>query len=231
MRRLFLLVILAAASMIAVSCGSTSGLTRGSLYPQFYEEKPVTLLIMPPINNTTNVEAKEYLYTSISRPLAEAGYYVISPLLAMEVFKAESAYDAELFVNGPFDKFREYFGADAIVFSEINSWTKAGFGINTNIRYFIKSTRTGEIIFDRTCDLFLDLSIDNNANNKNQSTLGALLSLAANVINTATTDHIVAARKANYYIFDDIPRGKYSPWHMEDINVPASKPNVSASVK
>ena len=36
------------------------------------EEKPITLLVMPPINNSTNVEAKDLLYTSISRPLVEA---------------------------------------------------------------------------------------------------------------------------------------------------------------
>ena len=65
-----------------------------------YEEKPVTLLVMPPINNSSNVEAKDLLYTSISKPLAEAGYYVISTMLAMDILKAESAYDAEMFVTG-----------------------------------------------------------------------------------------------------------------------------------
>lgn len=106
------------------ACGPTSTITRGEQYNKMYGEKPVTLLIMPPINNSTNVEAKDLLYTSISRPLAEAGYYVISPLLAMDILKAESAYDSELFVNASLDIFLKYFGADAVVFSEINSWEK-----------------------------------------------------------------------------------------------------------
>ena len=92
-----------------------------------YEEKPVTLLVMPPINNSSNVEAKDLLYTSISKPLAEAGYYVISPLLAMDILKAESAYDAEMFVNGSLSTFHNYFGCDAVVFSEIKTWAKQGF--------------------------------------------------------------------------------------------------------
>lgn len=97
-RILYLLSLL----MLLVSCGTvTQSITRGEQYAKMYEEKPVTLLVMPPINNTSNVEAKDLLYTSISRPLAEAGYYVISPLLAMDVLKAESAYDSELFVNVP----------------------------------------------------------------------------------------------------------------------------------
>ena len=83
----------------------TPSQTRSSLYPGMYEEHPVTLLVMPPINNTANVEAKELLYTSISRPLAEAGYYVIPPTLAMAVLRQESGYDAELFLDRPLRQF------------------------------------------------------------------------------------------------------------------------------
>jgi hypothetical protein len=89
-----------------------------------YEEKPITLLVMPPINNSTHVEAKDLLYTSISRPLIEAGYYVISPLLAMDVLKAESAYDSENFFEASLAQFNQFFGADAVVFSIIEPGLK-----------------------------------------------------------------------------------------------------------
>lgn len=213
--------------MLVSSCGPTTKLTRGDQYAQMYEEKPITLLVMPPMNKTSNVDAKEYLYTSISRPLAEAGYYVISPLLAMDVLKAESAYDAEMFVDGPLSKFQDFFGADAIVFSEINTWTKKGFGIETNIRYFIKSAHTGEILFDRSCDLYLDLQVQSGGG----SALGQLVALAASAIATAATDHIVAARKANYFIFRDVPRGKYSPQYLMDAEVIAEKKDIKATIK
>lgn len=225
------IVILIALAVLAVSCGTTSQVTRATQYAQMYEEKPVTLLVMPPINNTSNVEAKEYLYTSISRPLAEAGYYVISPMLAMDILKAESAYDAEMFVNAPLTQFQKFFGCDAVVFCEINSWTKRGFGIDTKIRYFIKSAHTGEIIFDRSCDLYLDLSLSSSSSSNNKSALVALIEIAASAINTAATDHIVAARKANYYIFRDIPRGKYSAQYQMDQEVMAEPKDVQATVK
>ena len=192
-----------------------------------YEEKPVTLLVMPPINNSTNVEAKDLLYTSISRPLVEAGYYVISPLLAMDVLKAESAYDSEMFFDAPLTTFQNYFGADAVVFSVIDTWAKKGMGIETKIRYVIKSAYTNETLFERSCDLYLDLSVDSGAN----GILGALVDLAASAINTAATDHIKAARKANYYILRDIPRGKYSPEHMLDKETAAEEKDVIARVK
>lgn len=224
MKRLLYICLLA---VIVSSCGLTSRLSRESQYASMYENMPTTVLVMPPINNTTHVEAKDLLYTSISRPLAEAGYYVISPLLAMDILKSESAYDSELFIDKPLTTFRDFFGADAVVFSQIDDWTKRGFGIDTKIRYIIKSTVSNEIIFDRTCNLHLDLSV----NSGNSGALAALIELAASAIVTATTDHIVAARKANYYIFRDIPRGKYSPDYLKDQGVMADAKDITVTVK
>jgi hypothetical protein len=228
--RKFVCIILTALALS--SCG-VSNLTRSSLYPKMYEEKPVTLLVMPPINNTANVEAKELLYTSISRPLAEAGYYVISPSLAMDVLRQESAYDAELFIDRPLRQFHDFFGADAVVFSIIDSWAKQGIGINTKIRYLIKSTLTDEVLFDRTCDLYLDLSVHSSSRDKdgNTSFLGVLIDLAAGALNTALTDQIEAARKANYYIFEDLPVGKYDNLYLKDQDFPAEPKDVTKSVR
>ena len=215
-------------SFILSSCGLGNMVTRETQYSKMYEEKPVTLLVMPPINNSANVEAKDLLYTSISRPLIEAGYYVISPLLAMDILKAESAYDSENFFDAPLTAFHNFFGADAVVFSVIDAWAKKGMGIQTKIRYVIKSARTNEILFDRSCDLYLDLSIDSDSRG---SALSALIDLAASAINTAVTDHIVAARKANYYILRDIPRGKYSPDYMQDKDLYADDKDISTRVR
>lgn len=202
--------------------------TRGSQYAKMYEEKPLTLLVMPPINNSSNAEAKDLLYPSINRPLVEAGYYVISPLLAMDILKAESAYDAENFFDAPLDIFRNFFGADAVVFSVIDKWTKKGMGIETKIRYVIKSAHTNEILFDRSCDLYLDLSVNSGGS---YGLVGALVDLAASAIVTAATDHIVAARRANYYIMQDIPRGKYSPDHMIDKEYSADEKDIATVVR
>lgn len=220
-----------AICLLLTSCGAPK-YTRSSQYGKMYEEKPVTLLIMPPINRSSTVEAKELLYTSISRPLAEAGYYVISPLMAMDILKNESAYDAEMFVEAPLNKFAEYFGADAVVFSEIKSWTKVvlGSGISTNIRYFIRSTKTGDILFDRTCNLFLDLS----TYYRNSSSTGwadLLLDVAISTAKTALTEPIEAARAANYYIFQDIPYGKFHPEYQTDMDFEAAQKDISATVK
>ena len=66
-------------AIVVVSCSSTK--TMGEQYPAMYEEKPVTIAIMPPINQTTHAEAKDYFYTTMYLPLCEKGYYVFSPYL------------------------------------------------------------------------------------------------------------------------------------------------------
>ncbi|MBR5443822.1 MAG: DUF799 family lipoprotein [Paludibacteraceae bacterium] len=226
MKRIFNILSLVSCVFLA-SCSMTQPVTRGEQYAKMYEEKPITFLVMPPINNSTNVDAKDLLYTSISYPLIEKGYYVLSPMLTMEVLKNESAYDAELFINGSLSMFQKYFGADAIIFSEINSWTKKGFGIETDIHFIIKSAHTNEILFERSCDLYLDLSVQSSGG----GIFGAAAALIASAVNTAVTQHIQAARMANRYIVRDIPRGKYSPEYMTDQQTLAEKKDVKIAVK
>jgi hypothetical protein len=201
--------------------------TRESTYPKMYSEHPTTILVMPPINNTTNVDAKELLYTSISYPLIEAGYYVISPHLAMEMLKAESAYDAELFIDQNAGVFARVFGADAVIFSVIDKWQKVGSGIQTDIHYIVKSTATNEVLFERQCNLFLDLRVESG----NSGLLGTLIDITATAITTALTDHITAARLCNSYIFRDLPRGKYSPEYQQDQGRAAEQPNAHVTIR
>ena len=230
MNKHLLLPLLAITFLSSCSIFQNGTLTRGSLYPKMYDEKPLTLLIMPPINNTTHVNAKEYMYATLARPLVDKGYYVVSPRLGLEILQNEGAYDAELFVETPLTSFKKIFNADAVVFSEINKWDKQGFGISMNLHYWIKSTTSNEILFERTCDLYLDLSSNSNSSGSNNSFLGALIDLTVSAINTAVTEEVVAARKANVYVFQDIPRGKYSPEYGEDKNVGADKQDISITI-
>lgn len=217
--RTITILLLSVVVLLFAAC-TASAPTRGSLYPKMYDEKPVSLLVMPPINNTNHVEAKELLYTSISHPLIEAGYYVVSPHLALEMLKAESGYDAEMFMQSDAAVFGRVFGVDAVIFSVIDEWSKRGFGIDTKITYMVKSTHTNEVLFERTCDLYL--SLDNSSSN-------SLLALAVAAINTAVTDHIEAARKANAYIFSDLPYGKYHPAFGTDRDRTANTQNISVT--
>ena len=90
-------LIVALAIILLSSCAES--ITRGKQYAKLYEEKPVSIVVMPPINQTNAVEAKDFFYTTMYMPLCEKGYYVYSPYLTMEMFQTESAYDSEMFLE------------------------------------------------------------------------------------------------------------------------------------
>ena len=197
-------------------------ITRAEQYPKMYEEKPVTILVMPPINNSTNADAKEFFYSSLAKPLSEKGYYVVSPFLTMDILKQESAYDSELFINGSLDTFRNFFDVDAVLFTTINRWEKkSGLSyILVDIDYKLKSAKTGEILFERDGELRVNFS----------SGGGGLLSMALDMISTAVTDHIVAARRCNQFVLADLPEGKYGLNYLNDGNVAAGSKKLKDSV-
>ena len=214
------------AAIAVVSCSSIK--TMGEQYPAMYEEKPVTIAIMPPINQTTHAEAKDYFYTTMYLPLCEKGYYVYSPYLTMEMFQQESAYDAENFLEADLSTFRNVLGADAAMFTIIKSWKRNNIGgkLTVDVEYILRSTKTGQTLYTREGNIKVDTSVDGGGGG-----LGALVSIIATAINTATTDKVIAGRKCNAFVLSDLPAGKYSELYEKDAKNPAGKKFVKATVK
>ena len=223
MKKIISLVI---AVITLVSCSTTK--TLGEQYPGIYEEKPLTIAIMPPINQTTHAEAKDYFYTTMYMPLCEKGYYVYSPYLTMEMFQQESAYDAEMFLEADLTPFRNVLGADAAMFTIIKDWRRNNVGgmLTVKVEYILRSTKTGQTLYTREGEINVDTSV-----NGGNGGLGALVGLIATAINTAATDKVVAGRKCTAFVLSDLPSGKYSSLYEKDAANPAGKKFVKATVK
>ena len=217
-------IIMAVVSL--VSCSTPT--TLGQQYPGMYEEKPLTIAIMPPINQTTHAEAKDYFYTTMYMPLCEKGYYVYSPYLTMEMFQQESAYDAEMFLESDLTPFRNVLNADAAMFTIIKEWRRNNIGgmLTVKVEYILRSTKTGQTLYNREGEINVDTSLD--SGNKG---FGALVSMIATAINTAATDKVVAGRRCTAFVLADLPAGKYSPMHEKDASTPAGKRFIRATVK
>lgn len=222
MKQILMLILTA---IVVVSCSSTK--TMGEQYPAMYEEKPVTIAIMPPINQTTHAEAKDYFYTTLYLPLCEKGYYVFSPYLTMEMFQQESAYDAENFLEADLSIFRKVLGADAAMFTIIKSWKRNNVGgkLTVDIEYILRSTKTGQTLYTREGYIKVDTSI-----NGGGGLFGAVAGMIATAINTAATDKVVAGRKCNAFVLADLPAGKYSEYHEKDAKNPAGKKFIKETI-
>ncbi len=221
------IILIALAAVALVSCSSTK--TLSEQYPAMYEEKPLAIAVMPPINKTTHVEAKDYFYTTLYMPLCEKGYYVYSPYLTMDLFQQESAYDAERFLEADLSQFRNVLGADAAMFTIIKDWRRSNLGgsITVDVEYILRSTKTGQTLYSREGKI----SVNTNVNAGGSGLLGSLINVVATAVNTATTDKVVAGRKCTAYVLSDLPAGKYSSLFEKDMNKPAGKALVKASVK
>lgn len=219
-------IILALVTLLMSSCAEQ--ITRVAQYPKMYEEKPLSIVVMPPINQTNHVEAKDFFYTTLYAPLCEKGYYVFSPMMTMEMFQAESAYDAEMFIEGDLSKFRNVLGADAAMFTIIKSWKRNNLGGNltVGVEYILRSTKTGETLYKREGLINVDKSI-----NGGGGMFGALISMAATIANTAATDNVVAGRACTVYVLSDMPEGRYGTMYDKDQKQPAGKSYVKATVK
>jgi hypothetical protein len=174
------------------------------------------------------VDAKDFFYTTLYTPLCEKGYYVFSPMLTMDMFQSESAYDAEPFLEGSLAQFRNVLGADAAMFTIIKSWNRSTIGgsLTVEVEYILRSTVTGETLYQREGKVKLNTSVSTSS----KGLLGALLDVAATAAKTASTDKIEAGRKCTAYVLSDMPEGKYGLKFGQDQKDPAGKERVEASI-
>ena len=221
------LIIFSLLSVLLSSCAEQ--VTKGVRYAKLYEEKPVSKVVMPPINQTSNVAAKEYFYTTMYAPLCEKGYYVFSPYMTMELFKGESAYDSEMFIEGDLSAFKNTLNADAAMFTVIKSWKKNAIGgkVTVGVEYILKSTITNEVLYKREGLI----SVDTSVSAEGGGLLGMAISMAATAIKTAATEHVVAGRKCNVYVLSDMPVGKYDENFGLDKDGLAGSPYIKGTVK
>ena len=196
------------------SCSSAAKITKFSEYPEIYNERPETILFIPPINNTTAADAKDLLRTTIAPILSEKGYYVLPIEPIFDFFKLNGAYSiAETSDKLPLDKFKEIFDADAVLMLTINGWDKKFYVLGGHVRvdlfYELVSTKTGKTLWK----VRKNVKVDTSSSNQNASLLTNILLTA---VNTASTKYVDIAKYAHVLALTTIPAGFRSPNFMKD---------------
>lgn len=113
-------------------------------YTAFREARPVTLLVMPPLNDTPDVKATPGVWSHATRPLAEAGYYVLPVTLVDETLKQNGIQTAADAQEIPPPRLREVFGADAAVYIKV---------LRYGTRYLVLDSETRVEVEGRIVDL------------------------------------------------------------------------------
>ena len=209
-------LVLGMSSLIILAACAPKHVTKYQAFPKVYAERPLAILVLPPVNETTAADAKEYYLTTIAEPLSLSGYYVFPIEVVSEIMKNEGIDDTETLVNLPAGKFKEFFGADAVMYIWLQRWSTSyyviGGNVKVSVRSVIRSTTTEEELWQYEGTIVEDTTVSASGG----GIIGLAVSLVATAIKTAVTDYVPIAKRANYMMLNPLPYGKYHPNHDKD---------------
>lgn len=194
--------------------------TKGEKFPKMYEQQPKSLLILPPMNDSTAAEARDYYLTTVEQPFGMMGYYTFPVEIVNDVLKQEGIVNTEMLYGLPLNKLHEYFGADAVLYTKIKKWDVSYLVVSSQLTVSIESeivsTKTGEKLWSYSGTVVQDLTSHSNGNG---GIAELIINTIATAINTAAADYVQYARVANARLLVSVPVGPYHPLYLKDQGV------------
>ena len=91
-------------------------------YSAYKRNHPRSILVLPPVNNSPDVNATYSMFSQLTYPLAESGYYIFPAALVDETFKQNGlSTPADIHAVAP-AKLQQIFGADAALYVTITNY-------------------------------------------------------------------------------------------------------------
>lgn len=123
-------------------------------YSSFRNHRPRSILVLPPLNQTTDVNAPYTYLSTITRPLTECGYYVF-PVAVVDAYMKENGLPSPEEMHGvALDKIRNIIGADAVLYVTIEEWGQKYIVVQSITTIKAKArlidTASGEVIWQGT---------------------------------------------------------------------------------
>lgn len=178
-------------------------------YSAYREHFPRSILVLPPLNESVDVNASYVWLSTITMPVAERGYYVFPVALVDAFMKDNGLPGPDEMHSVSLQKLREVFGADAVLYVIIEDWGQKYVVLSSNTvvraRARLVDTASGTEIWQGRAD-FTESSSSGGGD-----LLTMVISAAIEQIIDTTSDatHGVA-RQANYQMVYD-PRAGFLP--------------------
>jgi hypothetical protein len=183
-------------------------------FTAFNAAAPRSILIVPLVNKSLDVDAPNYMLSTMSVPLAERGYYVFPVNTAKVVLEQEGFYESEQVHSQPPEVLAKLFGADAVLYVTINRWDAQYMLLSTTVTVdfdYRMVAKDGTEIW--TANQKLQYSPQQN---NTGSPLGNLIAAAITAAMTrAAPNYMPLAQQANAQVLlagpQAIPPGPYRP--------------------
>lgn len=157
-------------------------------YTAFKAAKPRSIVVLPPLNNSPEVNAGSSVYAQVTYPLAEAGYYVLPVALVSETFKQNGLTTPADIHAVDAKKLHDIFGADAAMYVTItkygSTYTVLDSVVVVAAEAKLVDLRSGQVLWTGTASA----SNNEGGNNGGGGLIGALVAAAVKQILNSTTD-------------------------------------------
>lgn len=188
-------------------------------YSNFFDHQPRSILVVPPANKTTAVDAPAVFLTTVSAAFAERGYYVFPVFLVQDILNDLGATDEGAIAAIPPEKFKEVFGTDSILYVTITDWTTTYVVLSSNItvgaEYRLVEAGTGAVLWTGTQKV-----IQSSGGGGGGGLPGLIVAAVQAAVTATTVQYRPIAIQANNWAASrsgyGLPAGPYHPEFQKD---------------
>lgn len=181
---------------------------------RFVEASPRSILVVPVVNNSLDVDASNYVLSTLSVPLAEHGYYVFPVNTVKVILEEEGFYEPNRIHDQDAAVLASMFNADAILYVTIQRWDAQYAILSTTVTIqfdYRMVDSSGEEIWAATETMAYSPQQQNSTGNP----LADLIVMAVTAaVTKAAPNYMPLARQANNRVLltgrTALPKGPYA---------------------
>lgn len=189
-------------------------------YSAFKASSPKSILVLPPLNDSPDINAVNGMLSQTPQPLAEAGYYVFPVAVVQQTFRQNGLDTPADIHNIGLDKLHRIFGADAVLYLRVKQYGTSYQVLVSDTRVTADATlidgRSGTRLWHGTA------TASSAENQSNQSLLVMLVQAAIEQIASTVSDksHGIAAITSQRLLaggkFNGMLYGPRSPHYQQE---------------
>jgi len=165
----------------------------------FRNSNPKSILVLPPVNLSTDIRGSLSFLSTVTYPLSEAGYYVFPVAMVEATFKENGLPLPDQMHEAPLTKLQSIFGTDAVLYLTLEKYGSTYVVLDSQTVVSAKArlvdARTGTLLWQGRAS-----ASDAEGRDNNNSLVGVLLTsvlhqLASNIGNPGyRLSHVTSAR-------------------------------------
>jgi len=181
-----------------------------------------SILIVPVVNRSVDVNAPDYFLSTLSIPVAERGYYVFPVNMVKQLLQENGMSDADLVHQAAPVKLCSLFGADSVLYVSIERWDAKYMVLTTQVTvdfdYKLRDCKTGDLLWAERKGMVYSPQQSQSGG----SPLANLISMAVSAaVAKAAPNYMPMAHQVNGQVFaypngPGLPAGPYLPEFQKD---------------